>query len=128
MRVYTVKYCKGGIMKDKKVLRSFVMISQIGISMMVPVFLCGAIGYWLNNWLHQELLFLFMLFLGIGAAFRNLYLLTRSFYAGDLKKEREKAEYMRNLKEYHKNHPDEDFSDVMEGKQKRYPEHRGRDL
>ena len=73
------------------------MISQIGISMMVPVFLCGAIGYWLNNWLHQELLFLFMLFLGIGAAFRNLYLLTRSFYAEDLKKEQEKAAFLREL-------------------------------
>ena len=76
-------------MKDKKVLQSFTMISQIGISMMVPIFLCGAIGYWLNNWLHQELLFLLLLFVGIGAAFRNLYLLTRSFYAADLKKEQE---------------------------------------
>ena len=86
-------------MKDKKVLRSFAMISQIGISMMVPVFLCGVIGYWLNNWLNQGLLFLLMLFIGIGAAFRNLYLLTRSFYAADLKKEQEQAEYMKNLKE-----------------------------
>jgi len=112
-------------MKDKKVLRSFAMISQIGISMMVPVFLCGVIGYWLNNRLHREFLFLLMLFIGIGAAFRNLYLLTRSFYAADLKKEQEQAEYMKNLKEYHKNHPEEDFSNVMEGKKKRYPEHRG---
>lgn len=112
-------------MKDKKVLRSFAMISQIGISMMVPVFLCGVIGYWLNNWLNHGLLFLLMLFIGIGAAFRNLYLLTRSFYAADLKKEQEQAEYMKNLKEYHENHPEEDFSHVMEGKKKRYPEHRG---
>ena len=28
-------------MKERKVLRSFVMISQLGISMMVPIFLCG---------------------------------------------------------------------------------------
>lgn len=114
-------------MKDKKVLQSFAMISQIGISMMVPVFLCGAIGYWLNNWLHQELLFLLMLFIGIGAAFHNLYLLTRSFYAADLKKEQKQAEYMKSLRDYHKNHPEEEFSNVMEGKKKRYPEHRGAD-
>lgn len=112
-------------MKDKKVLRSFVMISQIGISMMVPIFLCGMIGYWLNNWLHQELLFLLLLVVGVGAAFRNLYVLTRAFYAEDLKKEQEKAAYMKNLREYHKNHPEEDFSNVMEGKKKRYPEHKG---
>lgn len=112
-------------MKDKKVLRSFVMVSQIGISMMVPIFLCGVIGYWLNSWLHQELLFVLLLLIGIGAAFRNLYILTRSFYAEDLKKEKQQTDYLKNLKEYHKNHPEEDFSHVMEGKKKRYPEHRG---
>lgn len=112
-------------MKEKKVLRSFVMISQISISMMVPIFLCGVIGYWLNGRFHNELLFLFALIIGIGAAFRNLFVLTKSFYASDLKKEQERAEYLKNLKEYHKKHPEEDFSDVMEGKKKRYPEHTG---
>ena len=112
-------------MKDKKVLRSFAMISQIGISMMVPVFLCGVIGYWLNNWLNQDVLFLLLLFIGLGDSFRYLFFLTSSFYAADLKKEQEQAEYMKNLKEYHENHPEEDFSHVMEGKKKRYPEHRG---
>ena len=34
---------------------------------------------------------------------------------------------MKNLKNYHKDHPEEDFSNVMEGKKKRYPEHRGAD-
>ncbi len=112
-------------MKDKKVMQSFVMISQIGISMMVPIFICGAIGYWLNTWLRQELLFVLMLIIGIGAAFRNFYVLTRSFYAADLKKEQEKLDYMKNLKEYHSLHPEEDFSDVMEGKKKRYAENKG---
>ena len=36
-------------MNDKKVLRSLVMITQIGISMMVPLFLCAGIGYWING-------------------------------------------------------------------------------
>ena len=112
-------------MKEKKVLRSFAMISQIGISMMVPIFLCGAIGYWLTNQFHHEWLFLLALFIGIGAAFRNFFLLTKSFYASDLKKEKEDADYIKSLKEYHKEHPDEDFSDVMEGKKKRYPENKG---
>lgn len=112
-------------MKEKKVLRSFVMVSQIGISMMVPIFLCGAIGYWLNGQFHNELLFLFALIIGIGAAFRNLFIVTKSFYASDLKKEQEAADYMKHLKEYHKEHPEEDFSDVLEGKKKRYPENKG---
>ncbi|MDD7403834.1 MAG: AtpZ/AtpI family protein [Butyribacter sp.] len=112
-------------MKDRKVLQSFVMVSQLGISMMVPIFLCGLIGYWLNRQFHQELLFVLLLVVGIGAAFRNLYILTKSFYAKDMQKEHEKAEYMEELKNYHKTHPEEDFSDVMEGKKKRYPDPKG---
>lgn len=112
-------------MKEKKVLRSFVMISQLGISMMVPIFLCGAIGYWLNGQFHNELFFLFAVIVGIGAAFRNLFILTRSFYASDLKKEQETADYMKSLRKYKEEHPEEDFSDVMEGKKKRYPENNG---
>ena len=112
-------------MKERKVLRSFVMISQLGISMTVPIFLCGVIGYWLNGQFHNELLFLFALVIGVGAAFRNLFILTKSFYAADLKKEQEAADYLKSLKEYSQQHPEDDFTDVMEGKKKRYPENDG---
>lgn len=112
-------------MKDRKVLRSFVMVSQIGISMMVPIFLCGAIGYWLNKQFHGELYFPVMLLLGIGAAFRSLFTITASFYRKDVEKEKSKLAYMEDLRNYHEEHPEEDFSDVMEGKKKRYPENKG---
>ena len=39
--------------------------------------------------------------------------------------EAKQKEYMENLKAYHEKHPDEDFSDVMEGKKKRYPDPKG---
>lgn len=112
-------------MKDKKVLKSFAMISQVGISMMVPIFLCGVFGCWLNSLFHQELLFLLLMVIGVGAAFRNLYILTKGFYADDRKRERMSADYIENLKNYHTEHPEEDFSNVLEGKKKRYPENRG---
>ena len=112
-------------MKEKKVLKSFVMISQIGISLMGPILLCGALGYWLNNLFHKEILFVILIVLGIGAAFRNVYVLTRGFYADDLKKEMDAAAYIEHLKSYHQEHPEEDFSDVMDGKKKRYPENKG---
>ena len=110
-------------MDGKKVFRGFVMITQVGISMMVPIFICGAIGYWLNGRFHNELLFLLMLVLGIGAAFRNLFMLAKPFYASDVKKEQ--VSYMKDLKEYHEKHPEEEFPDVLEGKKKRYPENAG---
>lgn len=112
-------------MKDRKVMRSFVMISQIGISMMVPVFLCAVIGRWISRCLHQELWLLLFLIIGMGASLRNLFVLTRSFYEKDAKKEQEQREYIEELKRYHHEHPEEDFSHVMEGKKKRYPDPKG---
>lgn len=112
-------------MREKKVLRSFVMITQIGISMMVPIFLCGLIGYWLNHVLHRDWIFLILLLIGIGASFRNFFIITKSFYEKDMKEEHQKLAYMDGLKKYHEAHPEEDFSDVMEGKKRRYPENSG---
>ena len=68
------------------------------------------------------IIFPILLLLGIGSGFRSVYMVTKSFYASDKKKENEKLQYMEDLKNYRKTHPDEDFSDVMEGKKKRYPE------
>ena len=112
-------------MNDKKVLRSLVMITQIGISMMVPLFLCAGIGYWINGQFGIVAAFPILLCLGVGAAFRNLFVLTKTFYAKDIQKEAKQKEYMENLKASHEKHPDEDFSDVMEGKKKRYPDPKG---
>lgn len=93
--------------KEKKIFRSFSMITQIGISMMVPIFICVWIGTWLDRWLHTEVPFLILLVLGIGAAFRNVYILTKSFYMADMRKEHEQLEYIQHLKNYRAEHPEE---------------------
>ena len=72
---------KGGI------ARSFMMISQISISMLVPIFLCLFFGIKLNEWLDAKLFVPLFLFLGMGAAVRNVYHLTKGFYAKDKKRE-----------------------------------------
>lgn len=84
--------------KKGKVARSIMMISQISISMLVPIFLCLFFGVKLNEWLDTKLFVPVFLFLGMGAAVRNVYYLTKGFYAKD--KEREDAElaYIENLK------------------------------
>lgn len=101
--------------KERKILRSFMMISQIGISMMVPIFMCAGIGWWIDGQFHTQVWFLIMLFVGIGAAFRNVYMITRSFYSEDMKKEHERLKYIQDLKDYSKNHPaeqeEDDFND-----------------
>lgn len=98
--------------KERKVLRCFTMISQIGISMMVPIFLCAGIGWWLDEQFHTQIWFLIMIFIGIGAAFRNVYLITRSFYSEDMKREHERLKYIQDLKEYSKKYPQEEDPDT----------------
>lgn len=83
---------KGGI------ARSFMMISQISITMLVPIFLCLFLGIKLNEWLDSVWFVPVFLFLGMGAAIRNVYQLTKSFYAKDKKREDEELAYIENLK------------------------------
>lgn len=97
--------------KERTIIRCLAMISQIGISMMVPMFLCAAIGWWLDRQFHTQIWFLIMLFMGIGAAFRNVYILTKSFYSEDMRKEHERLKYIQDLKDYSKKHPPEDRTD-----------------
>lgn len=91
--------------KEKSVLRALAMISQISISMLVPIFLCAAIGWWLNERFGKPLWFVAMVVIGIGAAFRNAYILTLSFYSEDMRKEHDRLQYIQDLKDYSKNHP-----------------------
>lgn len=91
--------------KNRTIIRCLAMISQIGISMMVPMFLCAGIGWWLDGQFHTQVWFLILLFIGIGAAFRNVYFLTKSFYSEDMKKEHERLQYIQDLKDYGRKHP-----------------------
>ena len=84
--------------KKGQVARSFMMISQISISMLVPIFLCLFFGIKLNEWLESRLFVPVFLFLGMGAAVRNVYYITKSFYAKDKKREDEELAYIENLK------------------------------
>lgn len=93
--------------KTKKIIRSMTMVTQIGLSMMVPIFLCGSIGVWMNRLFHTKLAFVFLLILGICSAFRNVYILTKPFYSKDMAEEHEKLQYMEDLKNYRREHPEE---------------------
>ena len=84
--------------KDRPVIKALLMISQIGISMIVPIFLGAFLGYQLDRWLGTGFFFLVFLFFGILAAFRNIYKLTKPFYAEDLKREQQQQAYWEDLR------------------------------
>ena len=81
----------------KEVFRSFSMVSQIGVSVMVPVFMCIFIGYLIDKYCGTSTILIF-LFLGIGAGMRNAYILSmkvlnenvREKEAADKKKKEER--------------------------------------
>ena len=60
-------------------LRLVVLISQIGITMMVPIFFCAFLGSWVCQKTGIELLFVLFLVIGILAGFRSSYIMIRRF-------------------------------------------------
>lgn len=83
---------------NKGIVKGLMMVSQISISMLVPIFLCLFLGNFLNEKCDTVYFVPVFLFLGIAASIRNVYMLTKSFYAKDKKKEDEELAYIENLK------------------------------
>lgn len=80
------------------VIKGLLMITQIGISMIVPIFLGAFFGHLLDGWLKTSFFFLVFLLFGILAAFRNIYRLTKPFYAEDIKREQQEQAYWEELR------------------------------
>ena len=80
--------CEGQVMKDNKsVAKSLTMISQVGISMLVPIFLCCMLGMFLEKNLGWPA-FIPMFILGALAGMRNVYVLISAIYKEDDKKKK----------------------------------------
>jgi len=64
-----------GLLRD--IMKALAMLTQIGISMMVPILLCVWIGKYLDGVFDSGVLFLVIfVFLGVGSSFRTLYMMT----------------------------------------------------
>ncbi|WP_341875804.1 AtpZ/AtpI family protein [Defluviitalea saccharophila] len=62
--------------KKAEILALISLISQIGIMMALPIIFCILLGNFLDKWLNTGVLFLIVFsFLGVGAAFRNLFVI-----------------------------------------------------
>lgn len=84
--------------EEKKVLRAFSMVSQVGLTMVTPVLISGFIGLKLDQWFSTDYWFIIFLIIGVLAAFRSLYFLTKQFYSEDLEKEKAEQEYFDSMK------------------------------
>ena len=85
--------------KNNDVIKGILMITQIGLTMLAPIFLSIFIGYQLDRYFQTGIWFIIFLILGILAAFRNVYVLTKQFYAKDKAREDAELKYMEGLKQ-----------------------------
>lgn len=61
--------------------RALAKFSQVGICMLIPILMCIFIGKWLDKKFGTNILFLIIFtIIGVGAAFRNLYVIVIKEY------------------------------------------------
>lgn len=78
-------------MFDPKVGKTLALISQMGINMIVPIFMMGWLGSWLADKFSMQILFPLCLLLGIAGGFRSVYSLVEPMIK-DGKKEKKDHE------------------------------------
>ena len=67
---------------DKSVYRSLVLITQFGINMLVPIFLCTAVGVSLGRKFSIDWLAIPFFMAGALAGFRNIFIMAKRIYSG----------------------------------------------
>lgn len=65
----------------KNVYHSLVMVTQFGINMLVPIFICSFLGIYLDRWLNTSYWMIILFFLGACAGFRNIYMFAKRVYS-----------------------------------------------
>ena len=71
--------------KKNSNLRILTYVTQFTINMIVPIFLCSAAGYYIDNKLGTSCFFIILFFVGAAAGARNIYILARREFKDDKK-------------------------------------------
>ena len=69
------------------VMKAIITITQFGIDMIVPIFLCSMLGRWLDGRFGTSWIFVLMFFVGAAAGASNVYRLARKLMreSGDVR-------------------------------------------
>ncbi len=74
----------------RNVYRCLVLITQFGISVLVPIFLCSFLGIFLDEKFGTKFWMILLFFVGAAAGFRNVYHMAKRIY--EEKSEKDKYE------------------------------------
>ena len=75
----------------KSVYKSLAMISQVGIAMLVPIFLCCMLGLFLRNKFGIPA-FLPLFFIGALAGMRNVYIMLSAIFKEEEKRKNDRKD------------------------------------
>ncbi len=90
--------------EKKKVFYAISLVTQIGISMLVPIALCTVVGIKLSEYYDSGVIVPVLMALGMVTGIRNVAVLCKRMFYKDLQKENEKQKYFDDLaKERKKN-------------------------
>lgn len=64
----------------RNVYQALMMITQFGINMLVPIFLCTFAGIYLDKWLGTSFLAVTLFFIGALAGFTNVFRFAKKIY------------------------------------------------
>lgn len=64
--------------EHKQVFKMITLISQVGITMLSSIFICGLIGYWIDNRFGTHTFIVFLV-LGVAGGYRAVYSLVKQF-------------------------------------------------
>lgn len=68
---------------DKSVYRSLTLITQFGINMMVPIFLCTIAGVFIGKKFSVEWIVIPLFLIGALAGFRNVFIMAKKIYSSE---------------------------------------------
>ncbi|MFI3176265.1 MAG: AtpZ/AtpI family protein [Eubacteriales bacterium] len=68
---------------EKKVYHSLALITQFGINMLVPIFLCSFLGMYIDRKLETGCFMIILFFVGSLAGFRNILVFAKKIYQED---------------------------------------------
>ena len=68
---------------DKSVYRSLALITQFGINMLVPIFLCTIVGVYLGRKFSIDWMVIPLFIVGALAGFRNIFIMAKRIYTAE---------------------------------------------
>ena len=80
--------------QNRDVAKALMLVTQLGVNMLVPIFLCLFVGQWLDKKLGTQFLTIIFIFVGILTAYRNFYVVLKPMLKG--KKEKADEEFWKS--------------------------------